>query len=220
MKVGFDGVLLGAWVNAEGARTLLDVGTGTGVIAIMLAQRNQEAEVYGIDLDPDSARQAGENMKACPWSARLHAIQEAVQDHSRSAGRQYDLIVSNPPFFSGGTFSDKVERNQVRHTIKLPHGDLLRAVQKLLAPDGRFGLILPVIEGLRFRELAENYQFYCIRKCEVRSRPSKPAERLLMEFKRTSEPLQKEQLYIQEDKGKDKWSEAYRELCQDFYLHF
>lgn len=218
MKVGTDGVLLGAWVNLFGSDRILDVGTGTGVIAIMLAQRTENARVDGVDVDEASATQAAENMKSSVWSERLRAIQQPIQEFARQQDEKYDLIVSNPPFFSGGTFSDKVERTQVRHTIKLPHGDLLRAVQQLLSPEGRFALILPLIEGLRFKELAESYQLFCVRKCEVRSRPSKPVERLLMEFSLKKGSMVEESLTIQEEKGEDNWTEGYKRICQDFFL--
>ncbi len=220
MKVGTDGILLGAWVGLDRANRILDIGTGTGVIAIMLGQRTSKALVHGIDIDPEAAKQAEENMAACGWSNRLRSFTGSIQDYVLKSDTQYDLIVSNPPFFSGGTLSEAAERTSVRHTVKLPHGDLLRAVQQLLAEDGTFALILPLIEGLRFEELAQSYQLFCNRKCEVRSRPSKPVERLLLEFGKTQQPQQQEELILQEKTGEDAWTEAYRELCRDFYLDF
>ena len=118
MKVGTDGVLLGAWVDVAGAQRILDIGTGTGVIAIMLAQRSREAVIHAVEINEEACKLANENMQACPWSENLQSFPSPVQDYAREIEQSYDLIVSNPPFFSGGTFSRNEDRNNVRHTIK------------------------------------------------------------------------------------------------------
>ncbi len=132
MKIGTDGVLLGAWAEVTGARQVLDIGTGSGVIALMLAQRAEKALIHAVEVDEDAYGQACENVQAAPWAGRMSVFHAAIQDYVQTSGQQYDLIVSNPPFFSGGTFSASQDRNSVRHTVKLPHGDLLQAVRKLL----------------------------------------------------------------------------------------
>lgn len=218
MKVGTDGVLLGAWAEVGEARHILDIGTGTGVIAIMLGQRNPNANIHGVEIDELAYGQALENMNAAPWNDRLRAIHSSVQAFADKQGLKYDHIVSNPPFFSGGTFSNNQDRNSVRHTVKLPHGDLLVAVRKLLAEDGRFSVILPFIEGLRFQELAKTYQFYCNRMTEVRPKADKRVERLLLEFERKDKELRKDDLVIQKEKRND-WTVAYRTLTSSFYLN-
>lgn len=218
MKVGTDGVLLGAWADVQGVENILDVGTGSGVIAIMLAQRAEKAEIHAVEIDRPSAEQARENMDASSWGGRLSVFNTSIQDYARSAPVRYGLIVSNPPFFSGGTFSHNQDRNSVRHTIKLPHGDLLSAVRNLLAPEGRFGLILPYIEGLRFQELARNYNLYCTRITEVMPKRDKPVERLLMQFERQSGKMEKNSLAIQHEK-RNEWTQAYVKLAGDFYLN-
>lgn len=224
MKIGTDGVLLGSWVDVEGAEHILDIGTGSGVIGIMLGQRNTNAIIHGVEIDKLSFEQTQENMSKCPWADRLRAFHTSVQDFANlSAARHearkgpYDLIVSNPPFFSGGTFSFKQDRNSVRHTVKLPHGDLLSAVRTLLSEKGRFALILPLIEGLRFKELAERYNLYCHRITEVIPKVEKPVERLLMEFGREPNELEKDELIIQHD-GRNEWTEKYIALTKAFYL--
>ncbi len=217
MKVGTDGVLLGAWAPIEGAARVLDIGTGSGVIAIMLAQRLPSAQVEGVEIDPQSAGQASENMRLSPWSDSLRCHQTSFQDFYRQAGANYDLIVSNPPFFTGGTLSENQDRHAVRHAIKLPHGDLLLGVKKLLAPSGRFALILPLMEGTRFRELAESYGLYCRRCTSVRPRPGKPVARLLMGFSQDRGSCLEDEMTLQEESG-DERSEAYRSLTADFYL--
>jgi len=218
MKVGTDGVLLGAWANTEQAASALDIGTGTGLIAIMLGQRLPEAQIHAVEIDEIACEQARENAETAPWSDRLHIHQESIQDFTRRWSDTFDLIVSNPPFFTGGTFSDKQGRNSVRHTVKLPHSDLLISVRRLLAPDGRFCLILPLIEGLRFRELAETYQLYCTRITEVHPKADKPVERLLLQFEREPKACQTDKLIIQKEKRND-WRKEYVELTKDFYLY-
>ncbi|MEM1220603.1 MAG: methyltransferase, partial [Bacteroidota bacterium] len=172
MKVGTDGVLLGAWTRVQDHEKALDIGTGTGLIALILGQRSEQLQIVGVEIDRDSCEQAADNFRAAPWSDRLQIIDGSVQDYARDTPEQYDLIVSNPPFFTGGTISDSQDRNDVRHTIKLSHADLLRSVQKLLSSRGCFNIILPLIEGLRFIELAETYNLRLSRRQEVRPKAS------------------------------------------------
>lgn len=217
MKVGTDGVLLGAWADVTGVHKALDIGAGTGVIAIMLGQRTESAEIHAVEIDKDSFTQAQENMAAAPWGERLQVLHVSIQEYLRSAKDRYDLIVSNPPFFSGGTFSNNQDRNSVRHTVKLPHGDLLTAARTLLKEEGRFCVILPFLEGLRFEELARSYKLYCTRKMEVRPKADKAIERLLLEFERREKEQSKEMLVIQKEK-RNNWTEDYIALTGDFYL--
>lgn len=217
MKVGTDGTLLGAWAEIKDAKRILDIGTGTGLIAIMLGQRNEEATIHAVEIDESACKQANDNMKNAPWSDRLQAFPVAIQDFVKNTKEQYDLIVSNPPFFSGGTLSDKHARNEVRHTVKLPHGDLLSAVRSLLSVNGKFALILPLIEGLRFEELAKTYNLYCTRKTEVYPKKDKNVERLLLQFERVEKICKEDQLIIQKEKRND-WTEEYRTLTGAFYL--
>jgi tRNA1Val (adenine37-N6)-methyltransferase len=217
MKVGTDGILLGAWADISDAQTILDIGTGSGVIAIMLGQRAESATIDGLDIDDLAYEQARENMERTPWSDRMRAFHTSVQEFAKTHEGTYDLIVSNPPFFSGGTFSHNQDRNSVRHTVKLPHGDLLMAVQKLLAPKGKFCLILPYIEGLRFQELAESYKLYCTQVTNVKTKEDRSVERLLLQFERNREELREDELIIRED-GDNEWTEQYMELTRAFYL--
>lgn len=218
MKVGTDGVLLGAWVDVNNVKTALDAGTGSGVIAIMLGQRAPEAMIHGVEIDAEACAQAQENMQISPWADRLMAFNISIQDFAKEKAQPYDLIVSNPPFFSGGTFSHNQDRNSVRHTIKLPHGDLLAAVRNLLAEEGKFCVILPFIEGLRFQELAKSYNLYCTKVTEVHPKQDKPVERLLLQFERQERPMIKDNLIIQHN-GMHEWTEAYKALTGTFYLY-
>lgn len=218
MKVGTDGVLLGAWAEVQGASRILDIGAGTGVISIMAAQRAPSATVHAVEIDGPAFMQCGENMGICPWHERLRVFHAPIQEYAKGAHGKYELVLSNPPFFTGGTFSAKSSRSDVRHTVKLPHGELLQAARSLLVPGGRLALILPYIEGLRFLELAQGYHFYCIRKTEVRPKAGKPIERLLMEFGQEPATMpESNELIIQHD-GVNAWTDAYKALTRDFYL--
>ena len=216
MKVGTDGVLLGAWADISGASRILDIGAGTGLIAIMLAQRNKDALVHAVEIDEKACTQAVKNMADSPFADRLTSFPVSIQDYSFKPER-YDLIVSNPPFFSGGTLSNNSDRDAVRHTVKLPHGALLLSVQRLLNDDGKFAVILPFIEGLRFEEMAATYNLYCTRKTEVKSKADKPVERLLLEFEKVKKEPIANQLVIQKEKRND-WTDDYIALTGDFYL--
>ncbi len=217
MKIGTDGVLLGAWCDVSKATKALDIGTGSGVIAVMLGQRC-EADIVGVEIEECAYLEAKTNMENADWSDRLTAKKASIQDYAKLSREEYDLIVSNPPFFSGGTFSDNQDRNNVRHTVKLGHGELLTAARKLLAKDGKFCVILPLIEGLRFQEVAKSYALYCTKITEVKSRPDSSVERLLMQFEKTAvDTLMKDELTIYQQKGK-KHSAEYIDLTKDFYL--
>jgi len=218
MKVGTDGVLLGAWADVSGVQTVLDVGTGSGVIALMLAQRTEQAVIHAVEIDAEASAQAVENMQNTVWANRLQVFPIAIQDFVREAENRYDLIVSNPPFFTGGTFSHSQERNSVRHTVKLPHGDLLAAARSLLSKQGRFCVILPYMEGLRFQELARDYNLHCTNMTEVHPNANKPVERLLLQFERHERPPVQSQLVIQAE-GRNEWTEQYVALTRDFYLY-
>jgi len=218
MKVGTDGILLGAWACTENAQKILDIGTGCGVVAIMLAQRAQAKEIHGIEIEAAAHQQATKNMANSPWNANLKAIHQSIQDYAKLSREEYDLIVSNPPFFSGGTFSLNENRNNVRHTIKLAHGDLLSTSRKLLSKNGKLCIILPLMEGLRIKELANSYRLYCTKITEVKSRPDKSSERLLMQFEKTEKELVKEELVVYASPRSKKYSPEYIELTKAYYL--
>lgn len=220
MKVNTDGVLLGAWTAVAQRQRALDIGTGTGVIAMMLAQRAPQLNITGVEIDADSAAQAAENMAATPWKDRLSCVQVPVQEFARNAQETFDLIVCNPPFFSGGVLSEAHDRNVVRHTVKLPHGELLHAVRNLLSKDGVFTVILPWLEGLRFQELASHYGLQVRFRVDVRGKVGKPVERILLQLERNPCELQQSELTIQEEGPENNlWTEEYKSLVKDFYIH-
>ena len=218
MKVGTDGVLLGAWSDSTDAANILDIGTGTGLVAIMLAQRAPQATVHAVEIDEEACSQAIENMQNAPWADHLHCFHTSIQDFAKQTRQRYDLIASNPPFFSGGTFSNSQDKNSVRHTVKLPHGDLLLAVRSLLSPTGKFCMILPQMEGLRFREMAGNYGIFCSKMVEVLPKAGKAIERLLLQFELSKKPMEQSQLVIRDGEGAQDWTPEYRQLTGEYYL--
>lgn len=217
MKVGTDGVLLGAWADVQDAKEILDIGAGTGVIAIMLAQRKSDATVDAVEIDALACQTAQQNMTNSPFSNRLNCFEKPIQDYAKTTRKEYDLIVCNPPFFTGGTLSAQTSRNDVRHTIKLPNGELLSSVRRLLKKDGKFCVILPFLEGLRFKELAQNYNFYCSKVTQVKPKKEKSVERLLLQFEKISKPETSDELIIQFEKRND-FTPDYIKLTREFYI--
>ncbi len=217
MKVGTDGVLLGAWADISNTKKVLDIGTGTGVIALMMAQRLPSAEVHAVEISKEASEIAKENFANSGWSDRMKLLNLPVQDFAKITDHSYDLIVSNPPFFSGGTFSSNENKNLMRHTVRLPNGDLLHAVRRLLNKSGRFAVILPYIEGLRFEEMARQYHFYVTKKTSVLPTKEKSVERLLLEFAYEENELEEKTLVVETSK-RHVYTDDYIALTKDFYL--
>lgn len=216
--VGTDGVLLGAWADVSEAKNILDIGTGTGLVALMLAQRNPVAQILGVEIHAPSAACAARNFANSDWSARLSAAGQSVQDFAQSVDFQFDAIVSNPPFFSESVISPVAERQVTRHIGSLPPADLLAVAQKLLAPCGRFSAILPKKEGQFLCELAAVQGLFFTKILEIRSRPGKPVERVLLEFRHEPLFLKRAELTIHATDGG--FSDEFRRLTGAFYLGF
>ncbi len=216
MKVGTDGVLLGAWCDVARASSALDVGTGCGVIALMLAQRNPSLRVDAIDIDHDSVEQARDNFEASPWSDRLMAIEGDFK--VVELARKYDLIVSNPPFFVNGILPPAEARKNARHTQSLTYAQLLSRAKSLLADAGKIAIVSPVdVSEVILDACAEN-QLCVNRMTEVLSIENTPPKRLLWEITRSIVSMQCDTLTIEKIPGE--FTEEYRALCRDFYLKF
>ncbi|WP_026473720.1 tRNA1(Val) (adenine(37)-N6)-methyltransferase [Alkaliflexus imshenetskii] len=218
MKVGTDGVLLGAWAPVADANTILDVGTGTGLIALMLAQRNPHAKITGIEIDEAAFNQASQNVADSPWSERIKIVFGAFQTMIQSAPHQFDLIVSNPPFFVNSQKALCPSRTLARHTSELSHDDLLTGAKKLLSPSGKLALILPYPGYRIFSELAVRNELYEIKRLTVFPTPEKAPSRVLAVWgvKNDREPVLDEM--ILEINGRHNYSDAYIELTKAFYL--
>ena len=219
MKVGTDGVLLGAWCSIQG-KTALDIGTGTGVVAIMMAQRNVQLDVTGIEIDLDAAEQAERNMNHSPWKTRLHSIHADFRAFSANTSQKFDIIVSNPPYFTDSLKGPVDARNTARHADELPYSDLIRGVQRILEETGTFALVMPYVEGNLLIAGASEYGLHCVRKTNVYSKKGKNIKRLLLEFqKKPVHTLRESHLYI-EGEELNSFTPEYQALTKDFYLKF
>ena len=219
MKVGTDGTLLGAWASLpDSTRNILDIGTGTGLIAIMAAQRHPDAQICAIDIDADCILQAEENVADCPWSERIKLYHSPLQEFSSE--EKFDVIISNPPYFVDSLLSPDAQRSTARHTATLSFEELTDGVIRLLAPEGRFALILPPAEYERFLSVARG-RLFVTRLCEVWSTPESGTKRIMAEFSTLppAEPPTVKRLII-EDRGPQGYSEEYKTLTRDFYLKF
>ncbi|MFT5641208.1 MAG: tRNA1Val (adenine37-N6)-methyltransferase [Cyclobacteriaceae bacterium] len=218
MKVGTDGVLLGAWANTNGAKSFLDIGTGTGLIAIMLAQRtNNNSTIDAVEIDSSSYQQAVNNFSDCPWSDRIKAFHSSFQDFVANTNAKYDCIVSNPPYFINSLKAKSESRTKARHADGLPFEDLIEGAKNLLNPEGKFSVILPVAEGDHFIRLARIAGFSLSKRIEVLPNPGKPAKRLLIELTLANSDTAETQICV-ENGQRHVYSPEYIELCKDFYL--
>ncbi len=208
MKVGTDGVLLGAWAPL-GSR-ILDVGTGSGLIARMLMQRCPEAEVEGIDIDEATVAQAKEN--------GVRAFQARLQDWKSDIGDCYDLIISNPPYFQNSLKNPDRGRELARHTDSLGYEELIAHSARLLKEEGQLALILPAEAEEEIRNLAARYSLFPTHITRVYSKETKPARRVILAFSRKNSivGLIEDSLVLEDEKGGR--SAAYSKLCEEFYL--
>jgi tRNA1Val (adenine37-N6)-methyltransferase len=217
-RVGTDGVLLGAWTDVEDCTCVLDIGTGTGVVALMLAQRAEKARIYGVEMHLASADLARRNFAASPWPDRLTLWKGSAQDFAAQTPERFDLIVSNPPFFTGAMAPPEADRRLVRHSVSLPPETLLAIATQLLLPSGRLNLILPVTEGRRFSEAAVLKGLYCTLETVVYARPNKMPERLLLRLEKNPCLFTRREMSIYAYAKGNEYSAAYKTLVQDFYL--
>lgn len=223
MKVGTDGILLGAWCSrcdSSGTiASILDIGTGTGLIALMLAQRNPWAVIDAIEVDREACGQAAENFAASSWSGRLRAICGCVRDYRPDF--QHGLIVSNPPWFSNSLKSPSPSRNTARHDDSLNAVDLLACVDRLLTADGRFATVLPFASVQEFIENAVQLGLFCVRRCDVCPNADKMPARSLVEFERRplADELASDTLIVETATRHD-YTPDFRDLTRDFYLRF
>ena len=215
MKVGTDGVLLGAWAYCEGAERILDIGTGTGVIALQMAQRNPEAQISAVEIDEIAAKRARANFDLSPWAERLTVVQSAVQEFAPA--EKFDLIVSNPPYFVDSLLPPDAKRSTARHTHDLTFEELDNAVCRLLSESGKFALILPVTEFEKYLAIT---QLHLVRRCDVCPVEGGAVKRIMGEFAKQKPTTTKlETIAIERGKRGD-YTDDYRALTKDFYLKF
>ncbi|MCR5820470.1 MAG: methyltransferase [Bacteroidaceae bacterium] len=216
MKVGTDGVLVGAWAQLPQSGRLLDIGTGSGLIALMAAQREPGLQVTGIDIHADSVSQAQENVRNSPFAERIKIIQADIRTFE---AKPFDSIISNPPFFEEDLLPPDAARCSARHTVGLPFAELIRHASRLLASGGSFNVIIPTSALETFNMLCLENGLRIHDSLFVQTTPKKSPKRILLSFIKSEE----KKLYMPENKtlilqdGGER-TKAYADLMRDFYL--
>ncbi|WP_186376538.1 tRNA(1)(Val) (adenine(37)-N(6))-methyltransferase TrmN [Yersinia alsatica] len=219
MKVGTDGVLLGAWAPVEKARKVLDIGCGSGLIALMIAQRSApEVEIDGVELEPEAAQQASSNAAQSPWAERVHIYAQDVHQFAESHPHQYDLIVSNPPYFAPAVACRDEARDTARYTGSLTHDALLNCAEKLITKEGVFCVVLPHDLGEELARLAVQQDWFVHCQVNIRDRPGKPLHRMLLTLSRQPAETQYQHLDLRQSEGV--YSPEFCALISEFYLNY
>jgi len=217
MKIGTDGVLLGAWVSLENnPESVLDIGAGTGVISLQLAQRSFAETIEAIEIDEEAFEQCVTNFEASPWGDRLFCFHASAQEFASEVEEEYDLIISNPPFYSDDYKSDNKARNTARFTDTLPFRDLAIFAFQFLSEKGIFALILPRKEEENFIALASEVGLFPKRICRVRGTATSELKRSLLEFSFQKTAINYEELTI--EISRHVYTEEYKNLTKSFYL--
>lgn len=219
MKVGTDGVLLGAWVDVAGANSILDIGTGTGLLALMLAQRNQNSIIMAIEIEKQATVQANENFNKSKWANRLSVINISFQEFYKYYQKKYNLIVSNPPYFINSKKAPNIKRSLARHTDQLPFNELFYGVTKLLEDEGRFCIIIPESISKEVILEAEINKLHCNRILNILPKPNHEIKRKIIEFTVSGRGINFSELIIEKGHRHD-YTDAYMNLTRDFYLNF
>lgn len=216
MKVGTDGVLLGAWVSVDSCKLILDVGTGTGLIALMLAQRSN-ACIDAIDVDKDACLQAESNISASPFTGRINVFHKPFEDFIQTAPHTYDLIVSNPPYFVKSLQSPNDKRNTARHTQTFSFIDLIEKGRHLLTANGRIAFIIPYEQTDEVINLAKEKEMFIVKRTNVSPTPNSTPKRLLIELSANpSSPYLQDNLIIEE--SRHQYTPEFLQLTNGFYL--
>ncbi len=218
-KVGTDAVLIGAWVKVSKARHILDIGTGTGVIALMMAQKSK-AKIDALDIEHSSYHQANENVKHSVWADRINVHHTSLQDYAKNCNQKYDVIITNPPYFVDSYKAPDEERSHARHNDTLPFTDLIDGVKKLMSKEGCFYIILPTTEAAHFKTLAEKTNLHLVKRMRVKTKLVNDTEkRHMMQFSFNAGQLVDQTMSIEKE-GHHDYTDEYKVLTGDFYLHF
>jgi tRNA1Val (adenine37-N6)-methyltransferase len=215
-KVGTDSVLLGAWANVENATHIIDIGTGSGILSLMVAQRCN-ATITAIESDEISYAQALENFKKSPWNNRITAVKSKLQDYIPE--QFYDNAIANPPYFDKAYLSDDQRKNEARHTESLNLSNIFSFCNAYMLAKATVHLVLPIEQLAKCIAEAEKHNFYLSRLCEVISMPGKNPKRHLLSFTRNNKSkVEYSNLTI--EKSRNVYTDEYLELCKDYYVKF
>ncbi|OOF57282.1 tRNA1(Val) (adenine(37)-N6)-methyltransferase [Rodentibacter myodis] len=215
MKVGTDGILLGAWADISHCKKILDMGSGTGLLALMLAQRSTpDCHIYAVELDNIAARQAQENIRHSPWGNRITLVQDDVLNFLQTTTKTFDLIVANPPYFEQGVACKDEGRTLARYT-KQSHLEWLTGAAEHLSTQGKISFVLPYEAA---KTLVKSTALYCIKQTEIITKIGKPSHRMLITFAKQPQPCEQNQLVIYDEKNQH--TAEFIALTQAFYLKF
>lgn len=217
MKIGTDGVLLGTWASMDKKpNAILDIGAGTGLLSLMLAQRSLAENIEALEINEDAYEQCVENFEASPWANRLFCYHAGLDEFIEELTEPYDLIISNPPFYSEDVSSGNTSRDTARQNQSLPFDELLEGVSKLLAPNGLFTTIIPFKEEQAFVILAASFGLFPDRILRVKGNSSTEIKRSLLEFSFKEAEVSEDELTI--EIKRHEYTEQYIELTNEFYL--
>ncbi|KFX03303.1 SAM-dependent methlyltransferase [Pectobacterium betavasculorum] len=217
MKVGTDGILLGAWTPVSSATRVLDIGSGSGLLALMLAQRSEpHVRIDAVELDSAASQQARENVAVSPWAERIAVYTEDIVDFTATRFSEYSLIISNPPYFSPGIACGSAQREQARYTTLLTHEVLLGCAHQLLMPEGIFCVVLPVQVAEHFIPLAQQHNWHVQQQLLVSEQEDRPAHRVLLALSREEKECVSSWLAIRD--AERRYSTDFQQLTKDFYL--
>jgi len=217
-KVGTDGVLMGACADLAGGNRILDIGTGTGLIAIMAAQRC-DADIVAIEPEEKSFLEACENVRECRWHGRITVENIGFREYFSGEKEQFDIIISNPPYFRDSLKSPDEDKSASRHSDSLTSSEILEGAKKLLNAEGSLQIILPYAEGTLFIAEASQFGFFCNRIIKIKPMPTGDIKRLILKFERIKIPVQEKFVTI-ETGTRHSYTEEYKEFTKDFYLNF
>ena len=218
MKIGTDGVLLGAWTSvADSARSILDIGAGTGILALMLAQRCDAEQIDALEIDEDAYEQCVENFENSPWADRLFCYHAALEEFAEEMeDEKYDLIISNPPFHSSGSSEERSSREVARFQDALPFEELVWGVARLLSENGNFSLIIPKEEEENFIRLASEQKLFPNKITDVKGTSSSKVKRSLISFSFHRSEIEKYELILEE--SRHLYTPEYQKMVAPFYL--
>jgi tRNA1Val (adenine37-N6)-methyltransferase len=218
MKISTDGVVLGAYAGQGNPKKILDIGAGTGVISLMLAQRFPEAMITGIEIDKDASEQASENVRNSPWNNRISILNKSFQEFCKHHQDKFDLIVSNPPYFPNHLKTEDHQRNLALHNDTLPFEELMAGIKSIMDQEATSWLILPPYQMEETNKIAEVLGLFAFEKLKIQDKPSKNFIRVIQGFSLQKKELIINSLSIKDEEGN--YSKEYSDLLKNFLLIF